>query len=276
MKIKSRLSKLNHKFRFYKKSKKVSKEFFKNSIKENAVPWIEIKSVFQKLQPMKTEYDLIRMGSDFDGGYLLPDDLKNLEASFSPGVNEEIGFDLEISKICNRCYLADASVDEPAGLTPNMNFLKKFIGNDQDPDFIKFEECVNKNEPQSNNLILQMDIEGAEYDILSRVPNGILEKFRIILIEFHDLNKIFNREYFEKFKHTFEKLEKSHTICHLHCNNSAPYILFDDTVIAPVFELTYLRNDRINSKVEKAILPHKLDQPNCRKIPDPQTPNFWQ
>ena len=75
---------------------------------------------------------------------------------------------------------------------------------------------------------------------------------------------------------TFENLEKSHTICHLHCNNSAPYILFDDTVIAPVFELTYLRNDRINSKVEKAILPHKLDQANCRKIPDPQTPNFWQ
>ena len=77
---------------------------------------------------MKTEYDLIRIGSDFDGGYLLPDDLQNLEASFSPGVNEEIGFDLEISNICNRCYLADASVDEPAGLTPNMNFLKKFIG----------------------------------------------------------------------------------------------------------------------------------------------------
>ena len=276
MQIKSILSKLNHKLKFYKKSKKISKEFFKNSIKKNAVPWDEIKNMFQKLQPMKTEHKLIRIGSDFDGGYLLPNDLQNLEASFSPGVNEEIGFDLEISKICNHCYLADASVDKPAGLASNMTFLKKFIGNDQDPDFIKLEEWLNKNEPESTNLILQMDIEGAEYDILSRVPDGILERFRIILIEFHDFDKVFNKEYFEKFKLTFENLEKSHTICHLHCNNSAPYILFNETVIAPVFELTYLRNDRINTQLEKAIIPNKLDQPNCKKTPNPQTPNFWQ
>ena len=276
MKIISRLSKLNHKLKFYRKSKKISEEFFKNSVKKNAVSWDEIKNMFQKLQPMKTEHELIRIGSDFDGGYLVPNDLQNLEASFSPGVNEEIGFDLDISKICNHCYLADASVDEPAGLASNMTFLKKFIGNYQNPDFIKFEDWVKQNKPKSTNLILQMDIEGAEYDILSSVPDGILQKFRIILIEFHDFNKVFDKAYFQKFKLTFENLEKSHTICHLHCNNSAPYILFNETVIAPVFELTYLRNDRINSKLEKAIIPNKLDQPNCKKTPNPQTPNFWQ
>ena len=276
MKIKTKLSKLNHKLKYYKKSKELSKDFLKDSILKDAVNWHEIKNLLSTLQPMETGHDLIRIGSDFDGGYLVPDDLQDLDASFSPGVSVEIGFDLEMSKICKQCFLADASVEEPIDLKSNMNFIKKFIGNDTDADFIKFEDWINEKAPKSSNLLLQMDIEGAEYDILSIIPKSILDRFRIILIEFHDFNKIFNREYFEKFKNTFKNLGKSHTICHIHCNNTLPYLTFRDTVIAPVFELTYLRNDRIKSQLKIAKIPHHLDQPNSSKLPNLHTPNFWK
>lgn len=276
MYIKSKISKLNHKFRYTKKSKKSSKDFLRSSLDKNAASWYKIKEMLQALQPMETGHKLIRIGSDFDGGYLVPDDLHGIEATFSPGVSAEIEFDLEMAKICKQCYLADASIKQPINLEKNMHFIKKFIGNNKGEDFIRFEEWIEENEPYSNNLLLQMDVEGAEYDILSETPKSILEKFRIIIIEFHDFGKVFDREYLEKFEKTFKNLNKSHTICHIHSNNTLPYVTFKNTTIAPVFELTYLRNDRIKSKLKKAKIPHPLDQPNSPKLPDPTTPNFWQ
>ena len=127
MYLKSRLSKLNHKFRYTKKSKQYSKDFLKSSLDKNAASWSRIKEMLQTLQPMETGHKLIRIGSNFDGGYLVPDDLQGLEATFSPGVSVEIEFDLEMAKICKQCYLADASIEQPINLEKNMHFIKKFI-----------------------------------------------------------------------------------------------------------------------------------------------------
>jgi len=275
MKKKSKLSILNRKYKYHKTAKKNQKIFLENSKHENAVPWVEIKNLFKSLQPFNTEYDLIRLGSNFDGGYLVPNDLEGLEFSFSPGVSHEIGFDLEMSKICNHCYLADASVDKPKNLNENMTFIKKFIGNKIDPNFLKFENWVSENAPDSTDLLLQMDIEGAEYDILPTVPEKILKKFRIILIEFHDFDKVFNREKFEKIRNCLKKLEKTHIPCHIHANNTVPYVSYEKSIISPVFELTYIRKDRVKSMVINTDIPHPLDQPNTNYLQNVQEPNFW-
>lgn len=37
--------------------------------------------------PLTTNIELIRVGSNFDGGYLVPNDLQGIEACFSPGVD---------------------------------------------------------------------------------------------------------------------------------------------------------------------------------------------
>ncbi len=56
-----------------------------------------ILDLIYRLHPVKTEYDLIRFGPKGDGGYLLPDNLDNIEACFSPGV-------FEITKFEYDCY----------------------------------------------------------------------------------------------------------------------------------------------------------------------------
>ncbi|MDB4045792.1 FkbM family methyltransferase [Amylibacter sp.] len=275
MKNKSLLSKLNRKFKYVKNAKKNQKKFLESSRYENAVPWDEIKKLFKSLQTFNTEYDLIRLGSNFDGGYLVPNDLKGLEFSFSPGVSDEIGFDLEMSKICKHCFLSDASVNKPSNLNVNMTFIKKFIGNKIDPNFIRFEDWVSENAFDSTDLLLQMDIEGAEYDILPTLPEMILKKFRIILIEFHDFDKVFNRDEFEKIKNSLKKLEKTHLPCHFHANNTVPFVSFEKSIISPVFEMTYIRKDRVKSMLINTNIPHPLDQPNTNYLPNVQVPNFW-
>ena len=51
----------------------------------------EVKSFLCTLTPHHCGIDLVRIGPDEDGGYLLPDDLNGIEALFSPGVSETLG-----------------------------------------------------------------------------------------------------------------------------------------------------------------------------------------
>ena len=224
---------------------------------------------------MQTEHSLVRIGPDFDGGYLVPNDLDNIQAVFSPGVSETLGFDLEMSDRCNHCYLADASVGEPENMPANMSFLNKFIGNSNGPEFITFDEWVASNEPGGQDLLLQMDIEGAEYDVISTAAEGVLSRFRIILLEFHDFENVFDRGRFDSFCKTINKLNETHILCHLHSNNTKPYYTFENTLVAPVFEASFIRRDRVHSVIKPALAPHPLDQANSEKLPDERIPRFW-
>lgn len=243
---------------------------------EGAVPWSEVREMFKLYAPFDTGLPLIRIGPDFDGGYLLPDDLDGIRAVFSPGVDETLGFDLEMSARCAQCYLADASVEEPRGLKPNMTFIKKFIGGADDPMFITLEDWVNRNEPGTEDLLLQMDIEGAEFDVLASTPDEVMSRFRIILLEVHDFDLTFDRAHFEKFRAMAERLNETHVLCHMHSNNSKIYYSYEGVAVAPVFEVSYIRKDRIKHDLKPAIIPHPLDQPNNPVFPDTVVPRIWQ
>ena len=55
---------------------------------------IEKRKYFKFLKNIKVfQTNLIRIGSKNDGGYLVPDDLKNINACFSPGVDLNVNFD---------------------------------------------------------------------------------------------------------------------------------------------------------------------------------------
>ena len=42
-----------------------------------------------------------------------------------------------------------------------------------------------------------MDIEGAEYEVIIDTPSAIFKKFRIMAIEFHFLDTLFNKNAFK-------------------------------------------------------------------------------
>ena len=52
---------------------------------------------------------------------------------------------------------------------------------------------LNSNASNSNSLIGQIDIEGGEYNLIIDTPLNVLKKFKILVIEFHNLNLISNK-----------------------------------------------------------------------------------
>jgi Methyltransferase FkbM domain len=130
-------------------------------------------------------------------------------------------------------------------------------------------------EPSDNNLILQMDIEGAEYDVLIETPVEVLERFRIIVIEFHYLDALFNPFGFKLVSGVFERLLRSFKCLHIHPNNFCDPIRYGEFAVFPVMEFTFHRIDRISHFAAAESFPHQLDEPNCPWRPDVPLPNCW-
>ena len=225
------------------------------------------------LKPVKTKYDLIRVGGNNDGGYLLPNDLSGIATCFSPGVDVTASFEKDLLTRGIWSHLADASVDAPPDDLKVLSFEKKFLGVVNDSDYMTIEYWVRNKAGGLGDLILQMDIEGAEYQTIIATPLDILRRFRIIAIEVHDVQAWFNNPIaWETVQDFFSKLLSDFRVVHLHPNNNCPFIDADGILLPTVFEMTLLRKDRAIPEGYCDTFPHPLDQPNVLDKPDRPLP----
>ena len=235
-----------------------------------------ILDLIHQLRPASAGRQLIRVGPAGDGGYLLPDDLSGIQACFSPGVHTQIAFDRDIASRGIRVHLADASVNEPPGMPENMTFISKFLGGITDENTFTMQNWLGQvQEEGEHDLMLQMDIEGSEYEVLASVPLETLRRFRILAIEFHMLDQLWNPGFFFLVKPIFKRILTSHVCVHLHPNNWCGTFERAGVTIPRVMEFTFLRKDRIIGELQPINgLPHPLDTDNKDK-PSIVLPCYW-
>ncbi len=226
----------------------------------------------QKLLPFETE--LIRAGSSFDGGYLIPKDCA-INKVFSPGVANSDSFELSFAQKGVKCFLADFSVDSNPTLHPNIFFEKKFIGYNQENHFISLEEWVMKNiKDDETGLLLQMDIEGWEYNNLINVSSTILGKFDVMCIEFHEFNQILEKRSFYFIEIIFDKILQHFDVVHIHPNNCSGASQLYGYTIPSVIEFTFIRKNLNRSKQRKKVIKHPLDSNNIKEIDEISIENW--
>ena len=241
----------------------------------HAVEADRLTDLFHSTRPWNTGHALIRIGGEGDGGYLVPDDLEGLHACFSPGVSTVADFEAEMAARGIDCFLADASVDGPPVDNPRFHFEKMFLGPIEGATHIRLPRWVDRCAPPGGDLLLQMDIEGAEYGVLLDTPAEVLRRFRIIVIEFHELEMLFTRRGFELVNLCLERLLQDFVVVHLHPNNCVPFARKGSVVIPRVMEFTFLRRDRVRAATPALQFPHPLDRPNGADLEDMPLPACW-
>jgi hypothetical protein len=121
-------------------------------------------------------------------------------------------------------------------------------------------ENLNKDDA---DLILQMDIEGAEYEAIIGLKIEELKQFRIIVLELHNLANFKNQRLFDEYyRPALSKLTDAYDVVHAHANNCCGNWESRDITFPKVLELTFLRKDRNGVSKNFATTPHALDV-NC-------------
>jgi hypothetical protein len=223
------------------------------------------------LRPKPSPFAFERIGGEGDGAYLVPADLDGVRACFSPGVSNRKDFEDELAdRYGIQSFLCDYSSDVSQFATPLkeglQHFDKKWLDIDGSPDSVSLAGWVNQYSPDSSqDLLLQMDIEGAEYRNLQDAPTQLMRRFRIIVLELHDVFEMLDGRFEQRIKPLLLKLDETHVVIHIHPNNASGERFVDGTEInlSNVLELTLLRRDRFSPKqlwqLKFPQVPHPLD-----------------
>ena len=234
-----------------------------------------LEEFFSKIKPIKSNYSLVRIGGNADGGYLVPDDFEGIKACFSPGVSNIANFELAMAENGIKCFMADYSVDAPPFDNPLFDFKKKFLGIENNEIYMTLDRWVLETDLSDNDMILQADIEGDEYQVILDMDINLLLRFRILVIEFHYLDMLIDKAGFTIVNLTFQKLLKYFHIVHIHPNNCTKVIKYRNFEIPPVMEFTFIRKDRVSSSVEAIEFPNPLDEKNVNTLEDIILPKCW-
>ena len=234
----------------------------------------------------KQANDLVRIGRDYDGGYLVSkSDIEQCEVLVGLGINDDWSFEEDFLKRKEvHIYAYDASISQKTFLKnlyksalridnlklfahwlrvilkykkffsqPNVTHIKKFVGLDSKSDkYCRFSEIMNK--VNSKNIFLKIDIEGSEYRFLDEIIT-YEDNINGMVIELHDCD--IHLDAIEEFISKFNL-----NLVHIHSNCGAP--LRSDG-LPTVLELTF---SRYAKALDGFDLPHELDMPNGKGCQD--------
>lgn len=224
--------------------------------------------------------DLVRIGKQNDGGYLVSlSDVEKSNILISFGIADDWSFESDFVKYNDiKIFAYDATlsyrfllkraiieiVKNPLSFNPIKKFfsykkffkgkhkhIKKFVGiNTTHNMHCTFLEVLN--ETNQKNIFLKIDVEGSEYRFLDDIVANE-KKITGIVIELHDcdinLNKI------ERFVRKLNNCGLN--LVHIHGNNSG--VLRLDDSLPLILELTFSRHAKFSNSIT---LPHQLDMPN--------------
>ena len=217
----------------------------------------------------------IRLGSQEDGGYVMLDSgLEDIEVLYSYGVEDNSDFELMFcEKYQAIARLYDHTVDE-SPLKRNFFFFKKEgVGPKKTKYLDTIENHIKKNGDGEKKLILKMDVEGAEWDTFTHIPNSILSLFEQIVVEVHFFHSIMpnfvgvnlSPSKVEKKTHAIKKINNLFYLYHVHANNYDPLYYIDGFKLPNSMELTFVNKKYFQTpEYSKTIFPTEIDFP-CYK-----------
>jgi len=236
----------------------------------------DLRRVVELLRPVDAGHRLVRIGGDGDGGYLLPEDLGGIAACFSPGVDRQATFENALARFGIGSHLADRSVAAPPPGCAPLSFEPVFLGTFDGDGVTTLASWVGRHAPEATgDLLLQMDIEGAEYGVIDSADRSLLRRFRILVIEFHHLDALGQPFVCRRIGEALEKLRLDFVPIHLHPNNYAGVVRIAGFPVPPLLEVTFLRNDRCRSTRPRTDFPHPLDRDNVPRKRPAVLPREW-
>ncbi len=219
-------------------------------------------------------YELLRIGRDNDGGYVMLDDLPG-GIAYSFGISGDVSWDKDMASRGYDVFMYDHTIDGLPEQNARFHWSKLGIsdGTTHDERLKTLEELISRNGHENErNMILKMDVEGAEWGFFESVKPETLTQFSQMTFEIHGM---INPDYSERVLNALRKINETHQLIHLHANNNGIYITAGGKNFGSLFEVSYVLRDKYKISQEYDVkLPLNVDMPNVKIYPEIEL-GFW-
>ncbi len=229
------------------------------------------REVYFSLRPVNNGHELIRIGADGDGGYVLPDDVAGIKYVVSVGCGKDWTFERHLKALIRpRIKIIDRLDKKPEDLDIEVDYIDAWLGKEDSTDVVSLDSVLK--DYDEGEILLKIDIEGAEFQALENLSGSQLHNVRIFVMEVHGLEKILDRDF---YKHTFSPFWKVITenfhLVHSHGNNCCGTVRYKNLQIPRVLELTFHKKSRSTTLHGSRPIPSPLD----RKIIEDRNEIRW-
>ncbi len=209
---------------------------------------------------------LIRIGKEYDGGYCLADDFSRDLKVYSFGIAGDVSFDKQMAERDMDIHMYDHTIPFLPESHERFHFHRTGISNrdEAENNKLSMETILAMNGDIDNeNLILKMDVEGAEWEFLNDAPSELLKHFVQITFELHRLTDIKNEK---KILNALHKLNETHQLVWIHANNFGHIEEAAGIEIPAYIEVTYLNKSRYRFKDAPCCFPLEIDMADSPQI----------
>ena len=214
------------------------------------------------------DFELVRIGRDYDGGYIMLDDLPG-GIAYSFGISGDVSWDKDMASRGYDVFMYDHTIDGLPEENPRFHWSKLGIADGivQDDRLRTLEELISRNGHEGKrDMILKMDVEGAEWGFFENVKTEILEQFSQITLEFHGMNL---PENVTRIPTALRKLNETHELIHLHGQNWGFYVINNGKTYCNQVEATYVRRGKYKVTRDYDVdLPLDIDMQAITYLPD--------
>lgn len=233
----------------------------------------DTRRILRRLRPQAVSgFAKIRLGKAADGGYACIDDFAGIDTALSFGINDDISWDRDVADRGLTVHQFDHTVDDPAPDDPRMIFEAKRIDRFTGPDTRSLDDLIRLHDKgdERPNLILKMDIEGAEWDVFDATEEDMLARLAWIVCELHYFQGLAERRHREIVDRCLDKIARRFAVVHVHSNVWGGYTSLANTVVPNVVEVTFVNRALYDLVPTTELFPGPLDQ-SC----DPAQPDFY-
>lgn len=206
----------------------------------------------------------VRMGRNWDGGYVMLDFKIDNSIAYSIGISNDVSWDLDMASRGVQVFQYDHTIPNLPQDHPNFHWRKIGVGerSAETPDLRSIRELIEGNGHQlETNLVLKMDVEGAEWSAILETPSEILGQFSQIVVEFHTLDRIEHLPFCDMVLNCMRHLNKTHQSVHLHANNYGKCVMMGGVLVPEALEVTFVRRTDHKFTTCSKVFPTELDMP---------------
>lgn len=204
----------------------------------------------------KSPFPKVRLGKDYDGGYIISE-IPNVSYTtfLAGGIETDISFEEDfINKYPNvKAFAFDGTIKSLPKENANITFISKNIGSENNEEITNLHDIINTNQA----IFVKMDIEGGEIPWIKSLSIDQMNRFEQIVMEFHF-------PFSDNEVDVFDKINTTHYLIHFHGNNCCGVRNHNGVIIPNVFECTYLHKKYFtsNPQLNTDLIPSKLDMKN--------------
>jgi hypothetical protein len=204
-----------------------------------------------------------RYGRDFDGGYVMIEDLGAAARALSLGINDDVSWDLEMAEAGLEVFQYDHTIAQLPQDHKNFHFRAQRIGSTDSNGTVSLSKALNEViEDGKTNVILKVDIEGDEWHALDATEPSLLAHCTQIVMEYHHLDRLVEDGFAGVAARVLAKFQADFFVCHVHGNNCGNLVNAANVVFPETLEVTYANRRLYKPAMEVEIFPQALDMPN--------------